>query len=57
MKLTNSFDCFHGKYDLDQTPVARYISNRVLTLPLYADLALEDVDRICAIILNCNNFR
>ena len=55
--LTNSFDCFHGKYDLDQTPVARYISNRVLTLPLYADLALEDVDRICAIILNCNNFR
>ena len=55
--LTNSFDCFHGKYDLDQTPVARYISNRVLTLPLYADLALEDVDRICAIILNCKNFR
>jgi len=23
----------------------------VLTLPLYADLALEDVDRICGIIL------
>ena len=55
--LTNSFDCFHGKYDLDETPVARYISNRVLTLPLYADLSLVDVDRICAIILNCNNFR
>ena len=51
--LTNSFDCFHGKYDLDQTPVARYISNRVLTLPLYADLALEDVDRICEIVLKC----
>ncbi len=55
--LTNSFDCFHGKYDLDETPVARYISNRVLTLPLYADLSFVDVDRICAIILNCNNFR
>lgn len=50
--LTNSFDCFHGKYDLDETPVARYISNRVLTLPLYADLSLEDVDRICEIILS-----
>jgi len=25
-----------------------------LTLPLYADLALEDVDRICDIILGLN---
>lgn len=49
--LTNSFDCFHGKYNLDETPVARHISNRILTLPLYADLSLEDVDRICDIIL------
>lgn len=49
--LTNSFDCFHGKYNLDETPVARHISNRILTLPLYADLSLEDVDRICKIIL------
>ncbi len=51
--LTNTFDCFHGKYDLSQTPVALHLSKRVLTLPLYADLALEDVDRICEIILNC----
>ena len=49
--LTNSFDCFHGKYNLDETPVARHISNRILTLPLYADLSLEDVGRICDIIL------
>lgn len=48
--LTNSFSCFHGKYKLDDTPVARSIAERVLTLPLYADLALEDVDRICDII-------
>ena len=27
------------------------ISERVLTLPLYADLSLDDVDRICDIIL------
>ena len=51
--LTSSFDCFHGKYDVNQTPVALHISKRVLTLPLYADLALEDVDRICDIILKC----
>lgn len=51
--LTNTFDCFHGKYDPSLTPVALHISKRVLTLPLYADLALEDVDRICDTVLKC----
>lgn len=51
--LTNTFDCFHGKYDVEQTPVALHISKRVLTLPLYAELALDDVDEICKFILNC----
>lgn len=50
--LTNSFACFHGQYNVDDTPVALYISKRVLTLPLYADLELEIVDRICDIILD-----
>ncbi|MFI3326466.1 MAG: DegT/DnrJ/EryC1/StrS family aminotransferase [Clostridia bacterium] len=48
--LTNTFDCFHGKYDVNLTPVALHISKRVLTLPLYADLSNEDVDRICEVI-------
>lgn len=51
--LTNTFECYQGKFDANETPVALYISKRVLTLPLYADLLLEDVDRICKIILNC----
>ena len=51
--LTNTFGCFHKKYNVDETPVARYVAKRVLTLPLYADLAIEDVDRICDIILSC----
>lgn len=50
---TNTFECFHGKYDKVKLPVALEISQSVLTLPLYADLPLEDVDRICAIILQC----
>ena len=50
--LTNSFECYKEQYDADETPVAKYIAERVLTLPLYADLALEDVDRICEIIKN-----
>lgn len=51
--LTNTFECFHGKYDANETPVALHISKRVLTLPLYADLSTEDVDRICKTILDC----
>ncbi|MBR4632947.1 MAG: DegT/DnrJ/EryC1/StrS family aminotransferase [Elusimicrobia bacterium] len=34
-----------------KTPVAKYISERILTLPLYADLSLRDVNKICDIIL------
>lgn len=51
--LTNTFECFHGKYNPEDTPVALHISKRVLTLPLYADLTLEKVDEICNIILKC----
>lgn len=51
--LTNTFECFHGKYDVTKTPVALHISKRVLTLPLYADLDFEDVDRVCEIVLEC----
>lgn len=48
--LTNSFACYQGRFNPDETPIARYIAEKVLTLPLYADLALEDVDKICRII-------
>ena len=51
--LTNTFDCFNGKYNAELTPNALYISERVLTLPMYADLSVTDVDRICEIILKC----
>ncbi len=52
--LTNSFACYAGRpgFDPAATPVAAYMAGRVLTLPMYADLALEDVDRICDIILS-----
>lgn len=50
--LTSAFDCYKGKFDSGKTPVAEYISERVLTLPLYADLPLESVDRICGLIKN-----
>lgn len=51
--LTNSFECYHGKYDQNETPVALHISKRILTLPLYSDLPLREVGRICKIIREC----
>ena len=51
--LTNTLSAFHGKYNVLDTPVALHISKRILTLPLYADLDLNDVERICEIITKC----
>ena len=51
--LTSAFDCYHGRFDVNKTPVALHISKRVLTLPLYADLSLENVVRICKVIKSC----
>lgn len=53
--LTSTFDCFHNQFNVNDTPVALHISHRVLTLPLYAELSIEDVDRICDIIISCKN--
>ena len=52
--LTNGFECYEGWSSAgeDKTPVAKHIAYRVLTLPLFADLTIEDVDRICDVILN-----
>lgn len=50
--LTNRLACYKETYRSETTPVATYVADRVLTLPLYADLELEDVDRICGIIKN-----
>ncbi len=47
--LTSKFECITTP--VQETTVADYIADRVLTLPLYADLTVEDVDRICDIIL------
>lgn len=48
--LTNTIGCYKDDNYGGETPVAKHISDRILTLPLYADLGLDDVDRICEII-------
>ncbi len=49
---TNDMDCYAdlaGKQK--STPIAHDVSRNILCLPMYAELALEDVDRICDVII------
>lgn len=52
--LTNELECYADDYGFytEKTPVAKWAAEHVLTLPLYADMTVEDVDRICDIILD-----
>ena len=51
--LVPDFACYRSVYSSERTPVAKRAAERVLTLPLYADLALSDVERICEIVRGC----
>lgn len=48
--LICDYACYRGVRVSDPLPVARRVSERILALPMYADLSLEAVDRICEII-------
>lgn len=51
--LTTDFECYRERFDSSRTPVAKETASRVLTLPLYADLSLTDVERVCGIVRGC----
>ncbi len=46
----NELECY-AEYSGQETPVAHDAAVHILTLPIYEGLAMEDVDRICDIIL------
>lgn len=48
--LTNQLECYRSKFTPNHTPVAQNIAQRILTLPLYAELQLDAVDKICTLI-------
>lgn len=50
--LTNDAQCYKNRFNAEQTPIAKYVADRILTLPLYGDLELSTVDKICDIIIN-----
>lgn len=49
--LTNEAACYAKMYGNADVPIARHIADTVLTLPMYADLTVGEVDRICNVIL------
>lgn len=49
--LISDYECYRGHFDSSRTPVAQHVAERVLTLPMFADLALDDVDLVCDVVL------
>ncbi len=52
--LTNSFECYrdYPTAGPEKTPIAVHVANNVLTLPMYADIETDNIDRICDLILS-----
>ena len=49
--LTSQFPVVNEYCAAHDTPVAAEISSRIICLPLFSDLSVQDVDRICNIVL------
>lgn len=50
--LTSQFPAIKGYCDTQGTPVAEKVTQEILCLPMYADLSMADVDRICDVLLH-----
>lgn len=50
--VVNRAACYVNTYGAVNVPVAIHASECVLTLPMYADLTVKDVDKICDVILD-----
>lgn len=49
--LTSSFACYQGRFEIQETPIAAQIAQRVICLPLYADMTEEDAQYVCDLLL------
>lgn len=50
--LVSDYECYEGRFDSSSTPVAKRAADEVLTLPMYADLRDDQIDRICDVVLS-----
>ena len=53
-KLTSDFECYENKFKHYETPIAKKIANSVLTLPLYGDLSIDEIDKVCDVLCSIN---
>lgn len=49
--LVCDYACYQSVFVKDPLTVARKVADRILTLPIYYDLAVDDVQKICDIII------
>lgn len=55
--LVTKFDCYKDTFGDMKCPVAESVGERVLTLPLYTELEMKDVDNICDILEDLNRLK
>lgn len=53
--ITSEFECYRDCGYKGDTKTARKLSRQILTLPIYPDLQLQDVEHICQLICDCLN--
>ncbi len=55
--IVTEYECYRDKYSTADTPNAKYVSDRILTLPIYGSLTDYEVDKICNLIkkIICNS--
>lgn len=49
---TNEMKCYQDIYGISNTPIAHDVSMNILTLPMYEELTVDEVDYICNVILS-----
>ena len=49
--IVTEFACYRGEFSSEKVPVALDVSRRVLSLPLYDAMGVEDVERVIQAIL------
>lgn len=45
--LITDFECYHNMFDQADIPVAKRVSDRILTLPLAPSMTDDDVEKVC----------
>lgn len=50
-QLASHYPCYPASYSNDKTSNAEYVSNHIISLPLYVGLENDDIDYICEVLL------